>query len=126
MTRVTAALALLAVAAYAPASPAEQINFASAAPLDRPLPSDWSFEFGGGALALPSFPGAASTRVLPLPFVDLRYGDRVFLSPISGLGVNLVAVPGARLGVALLPDLAARLSPAIGCAVGATSGRGRT
>ncbi len=105
MTRVTAALALLAVAAYAPASPAEQINFASAAPLDRPLPSDWSFEFGGGALALPSFPGAASTRVLPLPFVDLRYGDRVFLSPISGLGVNLVAVPGARLGVALLPDL---------------------
>jgi outer membrane scaffolding protein for murein synthesis (MipA/OmpV family) len=96
MTRVTAALALLVVAAYAPASPAERI--------DRPLPSDWSFVFGGGALARPSYPGAASTRVLPLPFVDLRYGDRVFLSPISGLGVNLVAVPAARLGVALLPD----------------------
>jgi outer membrane protein len=104
MTRVTAALALLVVAAYAPASPAERIDFASAAPLDRPLPFDWSFVFGGGALARPSYPGAASTRVLPLPFVDLRYGDRVFLSPISGLGVNLVAVPAARLGVALLPD----------------------
>jgi len=105
MTRVTVALALLVAAAYAPASPAEQIEIASAVPLDRPLPSDWSFEFGGGALVLPSYPGAASTRILPLPFVDLHYGDRVFLSPISGLGVNLVAVPGARLGVAVLPDL---------------------
>src|SRR5712671_2280292 len=105
MSRVSAALALLVVAAYAPSSPAQEDDFASAAPLDRPLPSDWSFEFGGGALALPSYPGAASTRVLPLPFVDLRYGDRVFLSPILGLGVNVIAVPGARLAVALLPDL---------------------
>jgi outer membrane protein len=105
MTRVTAAVALLVVAASTPASPAEQVDFASAAPLDRPLPSDWSFAFGGGALVHPSYPGAASTKVLPLPFVDLRYRDRFFLSPISGLGVNLVAVPEARLGVALLPDL---------------------
>ena len=103
--RVTAALALLAVAAYAPGSPAQEDDFASAAPPERRLPSDWSFEFGGGALALPSFPGAASTKVIPLPWVDLHYKDRFFLSPISGLGVNLVAVPGARLGVALLPDL---------------------
>jgi outer membrane scaffolding protein for murein synthesis (MipA/OmpV family) len=101
---------VLVVAAYAPASRAERIDFGSAAPLERPLPSDWSFVFGAGALLLPSYPGAASTRVMPLPFVDVRYGDRLFLSPISGLGVNLVAVPGARLGVALLPDLGRRAS----------------
>jgi outer membrane scaffolding protein for murein synthesis (MipA/OmpV family) len=102
--RVTTALALL-VAAYAPGSPAQEDDLASAAPPERRLPSDWSFEFGGGALALPSFPGASSTKVIPLPWVDLHYKDRLFLSPISGLGVNLVALPGARLGVALLPDL---------------------
>jgi outer membrane scaffolding protein for murein synthesis (MipA/OmpV family) len=105
MSRVTAALALLVVAAYAPSSPAQEDDFATGAPLARPLPSDWSFEFGGGALLLPSYVGAASTKVLPLPWVDLHYKDRVFLSPISGLGVNLIAVPGVRLGVTLLPDL---------------------
>jgi len=105
MTRVTAALALLVVAACPPGSPAQEIDVATAAPLERPLRSDWSFEFGGGALAAPSYAGAASTKILPLPWVDLRYRDRFFLSPISGLGVNLVALPGARLGVALLPDL---------------------
>ena len=105
MTRVMAALAVLVVVAYAPASPAQQADPPSAVPLDRPLPSAWSFQFGAGALATPSYPGAASTKVLPLPFVDVRYGDRVFLSPVSGLGVNVIAVPGARLAVALLPDL---------------------
>jgi outer membrane scaffolding protein for murein synthesis (MipA/OmpV family) len=106
MARVkAAAFALLVVAASAPASRAEQIGFASAAQPDRPLTSDWSFVFGGGALAVPSYPGAASTKVIPLPFVDVRYGDRVFLSPIAGLGVNLIVVPEARLGLAVLPDL---------------------
>src|SRR6266436_4678435 len=104
MTRPAAALALLVVAAYAPGSPAQEGDLASAAPPERRLRSDWSFEFGAGALALPSFPGASSTKVIPLPWVDLHYKDLFFLSPISGLGVNLVAVPGARLGVALLPD----------------------
>jgi len=104
MTRVTAAIASLVVAAYAPGSPAQEDNLASAAPPERRLHSDWSFEFGGGALALPSFPGASSTKVIPLPWIDLHYRDLFFLSPISGLGVNLVAVPWARLGVALLPD----------------------
>ena len=74
--------------------------------------SDWSFELGAGALALPSFPGASSTKVIPLPWVDLHYKDLFFLSPISGLGVNFVAVPGARLGVALLPDFGRSASDA--------------
>ena len=97
MTRATAALAFVVVAAHG--------VVASAAPVDRPMPSDWSFTFGAGALAAPSYPGAGSTRILPLPFVDVRYRDRFFLSPIAGLGVNLLAVPGARLGVSVLPDL---------------------
>jgi len=98
-------LALLIAAVYAPGSPAQEDDFASAAAPERRLRSDWSFGFGAGALALPSFPGASSTKVIPLPWVDLHYKDLFFLSPISGLGVNLVAVPEGRLAVALLPDL---------------------
>jgi hypothetical protein len=113
MTRVTAGLALLVVAAYAPDGPAQEDDFAGPAPLDRPVPSDWSFAFGAGALALPSYAGASSTKILPLPWIDLRYKDRVFLSPIAGLGVNLVALPEARLGIALLPDLGP--SPSAAC-----------
>ena len=105
MARVTAPFALLVLMAYAPGSRGQEDDLANAAPPERRLRSDWSFEFGAGALALPSYTGAASMKVIPLPWVDLHYKDRFFLSPIAGLGVNLVAVPGARLGVALLPDL---------------------
>lgn len=112
MTRVTAALASLVVVAYAPGSPAQEDNFAGPAPLDRPVPSDWSFAFGGGALALPSYAGASPTKILPLPWIDLRYRDRIFLSPIAGLGVNLVAVHGGRLGVR---PATAVLDPEVGC-----------
>jgi outer membrane protein len=105
MTRFAAAFAFLVLAAYAPGSRAQEDDLANAAPPERRLRSDWSFEFGAGALALPSYTGAASMKVIPLPWVDLHYKDRFFLSPIAGLGVNFVAVPGARLGLALLPDL---------------------
>jgi MipA family protein len=105
MTRVTAGLALLVVAAYAPGSPAQEDDFAGPAPLDRPVPSDWSFAFGAGALALPSYAGASSTKILPLPWIDLRYKDRFFLSPIAGLGLNLIASHEGRLGISVLPDL---------------------
>jgi len=98
-------LALLIAAVYAPGTPAQEDDFAIAAPPERRLPSDWSFEFGAGALALPSYAGAASTKVIPLPWIDVHYKNLFFLSPISGLGMNLVAVPEGRLGIALLPDL---------------------
>jgi MltA-interacting protein MipA len=77
---------------------------AAAASPERPPASDWSVAVGGGALALPSHPGAASLRVLPLPFVDIRYKDVLFLSPIAGLGVNALSVETARFGVAFSPD----------------------
>jgi len=118
MRRATAALALAVVGAYA--------GFASAAPIDHPMPSDWSFTLGAGALLTPSYPGAASTKVVPLPFVDVRYKDRIFLSPIAGLGVNVLAVPGARLGVSLLPDLGRSASQGNRLRGWATSRRVRT
>jgi outer membrane scaffolding protein for murein synthesis (MipA/OmpV family) len=41
---------------------------------------------------------------LPLPFVDVRYRDLFFLSPLAGFGVNAVATRRLRVGVAVLPD----------------------
>jgi MipA family protein len=83
---------------------ASAIPAAAAAFPERPPPSDWSVALGGGALALPSYPGAASFRVLPLPFVDVRYKDVLFLSPVAGLGVNALSVEKARFGMAFSPD----------------------
>jgi outer membrane scaffolding protein for murein synthesis (MipA/OmpV family) len=94
-----AASCTAAIAADEPLGPT-----AAAATVNRPLPPDWSVTVGGGALAVPSYPGAASSKVLPLPLVDVRYRDVVFLNPVHGIGVNLVREPRLRLGVAVLPD----------------------
>lgn len=72
---------------------------------DAPPPSAWSFTVGAGVLANPSYPGAASSHVTPLPYFEVRYRDLAFLSPVSGLGVNLIATRQVMAGVAVSPDL---------------------
>ena len=66
--------------------------------------SAWAVTFGAGAIAAPEYPGSRSLRVLPVPLVDVRYGDRFFLSPL-GTGVNLIADRELRVGVSVMPDL---------------------
>lgn len=61
---------------------------------------------------MPSYPGAASLRLLPVPFVDVQYRDAIFLSPIAGLGVNALRVGSLRAGVAILPDFGRSASSA--------------
>ena len=41
---------------------------------------------------------------MPLPFIDLRYRNLLFASPIAGVGVNLVFTRRLQIGVAALPD----------------------
>jgi MipA family protein len=84
----------------------------AAAPPAAPVPSDWSVTVGGGALALPSYPGAASSRLMPLPFVDVRYRQLFFLSPFAGFGVNAIATGPLQVGVAVLPDFGRSASSA--------------
>jgi MipA family protein len=76
------------------------------------LPPDWSVTIGAGALSVPSYPGAASSRLLPLPLVDAHYRQRLFLSPITGLGVNAIATQRVQVGVAVLPDFGRSASSA--------------
>ncbi len=95
------AIAALLLALPAAAQTAESAEAVAAA---RPARPDWSVTVGGGALVMPSFPGASSNRVLPVPFVDVRYRDRFFVSPFAGLGVNVIATPRLQAGIAVLPD----------------------
>jgi outer membrane protein len=67
--------------------------------------SDWSITFGAGALSAPSYPGAASSHVMPMPFFEVQYRQLVFLSPLSGLGINAVSTEQMQAGVAVQPDL---------------------
>jgi len=64
----------------------------------------WDVSIGAGVAAAPSYPGSSSLRVLPLPLIDVKYADRFFLSVFGGVGVNVIALPALRLGVALAPD----------------------
>ena len=67
-------------------------------------PTPWAVTVGAGAIAVPEYPGSANLRILPLPLIDVRYGNRFFLSPL-GTGVNLIADRELRLGVSVMPDL---------------------
>ena len=96
---VLAALFTLPTMAAA-AEDAAAIETAPAAPRQP----DWTVTVGGGALATPSYPGASSFTVLPLPYIDIRYRDRFFLSPFAGIGVNAIATRRLQVGVAVLPD----------------------
>jgi outer membrane scaffolding protein for murein synthesis (MipA/OmpV family) len=73
---------------------------------------DWSVTLGGGAIVAPSYPGSGSSRVLPLPYLDLRHRDWLFVSSLAGIGVNAPVTPSLRLGVAVLPDLGRSASAA--------------
>jgi outer membrane scaffolding protein for murein synthesis (MipA/OmpV family) len=98
--RLLAAAALLCAM---PAAAAEEGAIAVEAPASS-RPPDWSVTVGGGALVIPSYPGAATTRWMPAPFVDIRYRDRFFLNPFAGFGVNAIATQRLVMGAAVLPD----------------------
>lgn len=89
-------LAVLLVAT--PAAAAEAVD---AAPPVRP---DWSVTVGGGTLVVPSYPGASSSTLMPLPFVEVKYRQMLFLSALAGLGVNAIATRRVQAGIAVLPD----------------------
>jgi outer membrane scaffolding protein for murein synthesis (MipA/OmpV family) len=103
--------ALAALLFALPAAAAEDANPAQAVAA-APRPSDWTFTVGAGAFAVPSYPGASSARVMPVPVLDVRYRDRFFLSPFDGVGVNAIATPRFHAGVAVLPDFGRSASSA--------------
>ena len=98
---------MLIAAAHEPGSDADL-----GARADARSSSDWSIAVGGGVLSTPSYPGAASSHVMPMPFFEVQYRHLVFLSPVSGLGINVVSTQRVQAGVAVQPDLGRAASSA--------------
>src|SRR5260370_38395625 len=102
MVRTAIAISLCAAMSSSRAAAAAEID--ASAETKRP-PPEWHVVVGMGAMALPAYPGARSLSVIPLPLVDVRYGDRFFASVINGVGLNLFAERDWHVGFALSPRL---------------------
>jgi outer membrane scaffolding protein for murein synthesis (MipA/OmpV family) len=63
---------------------------------DQP-PAEWSFTLGGGAMYAPDYEGSDDYTVLPLPFVEISWQDRIRLTTEGGPGI--FATPFAADGL---------------------------
>jgi outer membrane protein len=61
-----------------------------------------SIVIGGAARVAPVYEGSKTTKVSPFPYIDIHglFHDRVFISDIRGLGINIVDAGAFRAGVA--------------------------
>lgn len=68
--------------------------------------SGWSVTVGAGAMAgsLYRYMGSDESEVVLFPYIDIRWRDRLFVTPIQGVGVNLVARRRIHAGIATYFD----------------------
>jgi len=74
------------------------------------LPDDAHISVGPGIYLTPSYPGARSTRSVPIPFIDAEYGNNLYSSAEDILGVYAYKSASTQVGAALEYDLTERLS----------------
>lgn len=93
---LAAALGGLASAAMAQTGPEPMFKYDTAPGwLSR---NDLDVTIGAGIGVTPRFEGAKSYGLQPLPYLDITWHDRVFLSTEDGLGVNLLNSNGLYTG----------------------------
>lgn len=102
---VAGLVAAFAIAAAEPAMAQDAATSPPAPTVPNDLPpgpppaeTGWRLDVGAGVLAFPRFPGAKNVRVLPLPAIELHYGDRFFASVREGVGYNLIVSHGLKVG----------------------------
>jgi MipA family protein len=80
---------------------AKQTMIISETPDAGPQSKRLSVVVGLGASAGPVYAGSEVTRVAPIPYVDVRglLGGRLYISDVSGLGLNLVDTGSFRAGL---------------------------
>ena len=71
---------------------------AATAQEEAPPAGTFSVSLGGGGLVAPDYPGSNHYAFRPLPALDVKYGDLIFLSVQDGLGANLVNLDGFKAG----------------------------
>ena len=63
--------------------------------------SNWEVTLGGGALYAPKYEGSDKHELKALPFVEVIWNDTLFLSPMDGLGANIVSYHGFTAGASI-------------------------
>ena len=96
-----AAPALLGFAAEA--QDPEDVAAWTAATSDAERHRDVSVLLGAGAAVVPAYEGAKQFKAAPFPLIDIRglADDRIFISSLRGIGVNVVDWGDLRAGFAI-------------------------
>jgi len=108
-----AALAMLTaprVHAQTPA-PLAEWQYSVGVPLEKMFEGEqqgWDVRVGAAVSVRPRYEGTTNYFILGGPVIDVRYGDKYFLSTGEGLGWNIVHTGNFRAGVALTYDLGRR------------------
>jgi len=81
---------------------AEAISLSDTPDAEPSVGGKTSIVIGAAARVAPVYDGSKTTKVSPFPYIDIHglFHDRVFISDIRGLGVNIVDAGGFRAGMA--------------------------
>src|SRR3981081_3574735 len=96
-----------------PPSPLQEWQYSGGIVLERlfePNLPDWRVVLGAAAEARPLYDGAAVSRVLGGPVINIRYRDIAFVSVGEGIGVNILRGENYRAGIQVGYDLGRRVS----------------
>jgi outer membrane protein len=81
---------------------AEAISLSDTPDAEPSVGGKTSIVIGAAARVAPVYEGSKTTKVSPFPYIDIHglFHDRVFISDIRGLGINLIDTGVFRTGVA--------------------------
>lgn len=81
----------------------EAISLSATPDAEPHLENGTSILVGLGALTSPVYDGAKKSKVSPFPYIDIHgwFHDRVYVSTVRGLGVNIVDTGPFRAGLAV-------------------------
>jgi outer membrane protein len=81
---------------------AEAISLSDTPDAEPSVGGKTSIVIGAAARVAPVYEGSKTTKVSPFPYIDVHglFHDRVFISDIRGLGINIVDTGAFRTGVA--------------------------
>jgi outer membrane scaffolding protein for murein synthesis (MipA/OmpV family) len=94
-------------------SPLQEWQYSGGTVLERLFEPDlpeWRVVLGAAAEARPLYDGAAVSRVVGGPLINIRYSDIAFVSVGEGIGVNLLRGENYRAGIQVGYDLGRRVS----------------
>jgi outer membrane protein len=82
---------------------AEAISLSDTPDAEPSVGGKTSIVIGLAARVAPVYDGSKKNKVSPFPYVDIHglFHDRVFISDIRGLGINIVDLGGFRTGISI-------------------------